>query len=39
MLNLKLEGIEPETAVEVFVEFESDTHRITQREFVKRLGW
>ena len=38
MLNPEMEGIEPETAVEVFIEFESDIHRIAQREFVKRLG-
>ena len=38
MLNPALEGIDPETAVEVFIEFESDIHRIAQREFVKRLG-
>lgn len=38
MLNPELEGIDPETAVEVFIEFESDIHRIAQRESVKRLG-
>jgi len=38
MLNPELEGIDPETAIEVFIEFESDIHRIAQREFVKRLG-
>ena len=38
MLNPELEGIDPETAVEVFIEFESDIHSIAQREFVKRLG-
>ena len=38
MPNPALEGIDPETAVEVFIEFESDIHRIAQREFVKRLG-
>jgi len=38
MLNPELEGIDSETAVEVFIEFESDIHRIAQREFVKRLG-
>jgi len=38
MLNPELEGIDPETAVEVFIEFEGDIHRIVQREFVKRLG-
>jgi len=38
MLNPALEGIDPETAVEVFIVFESDIRRIAQREFVKRLG-
>ncbi|BCA62704.1 hypothetical protein HMP09_1938 [Sphingomonas sp. HMP9] len=38
MLNPELEGIDPETAIEVFIEFESDIHRIALREFVKRLG-
>ena len=38
MLNPELEGIDPETATEVFIEFESDILRIAQREFVKRLG-
>jgi len=38
MLNPALEGVDAETAVEVFIEFESDIHRIAQREFVKRLG-
>ena len=38
MLNPELEGIDPETAVEVFIEFESDIDSIAQREFVKRLG-
>lgn len=38
MLNPELQGIDPETAVEVFIEFESDIYRIAQREFVRRLG-
>lgn len=38
LLNPELDAIDPETALEVFVEFESDIHRIAQREFVKRLG-
>lgn len=38
MLNPELPGIDPETAGEVSIEFESDIHRIAQREFVKRLG-
>ena len=38
MLNPELDGIDPETALEPFVEFEADVHRIALREFVKRLG-
>lgn len=38
LLNPELDAIDPDTAIEVFVEFESDIHRIAQREFVKRLG-
>lgn len=38
LLNPELEAIDLETALETFVEFESDIHRIAQREFVKRLG-
>lgn len=38
MLNAELDGIDPETALETFVEFETDIHRIAHREFVKRLG-
>lgn len=38
MLNPDLDGIDSETAIEVFIEFESDIHRIAQLEFVKRLG-
>lgn len=34
----ELDGIDSETALEVFLELESDIHRIAQREFVKRLG-
>ncbi len=33
MPNPALEGIEPETAVEVFIEFESDIHRVAQSEY------
>jgi hypothetical protein len=32
------ETLDRETALEVFNEFESDIHRIAQREFVRRLG-
>ena len=32
------ETLDSETDLEVFIEFESDIHRIAQREFVKRLG-
>lgn len=38
MLDPNLDGIDHATALEVFIEFESDIHRIAQREFVKRLG-
>lgn len=38
MLNPDLDVIDREMAIEVFAEFESDIHRIAQREFVKRLG-
>ncbi len=38
LLNPEFHALDPETAIEVFVEFESDIHRIAQREFVKRLG-
>ncbi len=38
LLNPELDSIDPETAVETFIEFEADIHRIAQREFVKRLG-
>lgn len=37
-LDPELEAVDPQTAIEVFTEFESDIHRIAQREFVKRLG-
>ncbi|RXD02565.1 DUF1488 family protein [Sphingomonas sp. UV9] len=33
-----LEGIDRETAIEAYVEFEPDIHRIARREFVSRLG-
>lgn len=29
---------DPDTALEAFIEFESDIHRIARLEFVKRLG-
>lgn len=38
LLNPELDGVDSETAIEVFIEFEADIHRIAQREFVKRLG-
>lgn len=38
LVNPELEAIDPETATQVFIEFESDIHRIAQREFVKRLS-
>ena len=38
LLNPDLDEIDRETAIETFLEFESDIHRIAQLEFVKRLG-
>ena len=38
LLNPEFESLDRETALETFVEFEADIHRIAQREFVKRLG-
>ncbi|MGY2733396.1 hypothetical protein [Sphingomonas sp. UYP23] len=38
MLNPELDGIDADYALEIFVEFEADIHRIALREFVKRLG-
>jgi hypothetical protein len=38
LLGPDLESIDRETAVEVFIEHESDIHRIARREFIKRLG-
>jgi hypothetical protein len=38
LLDPDREALDRETALEVFNEFESDIHRIAQREFVSRLG-
>lgn len=38
ILDPDRDTLDSETALEVFIEFESDIHRIAQREFVKRLG-
>jgi hypothetical protein len=38
LLDPDLEGVDPDTAIETFIEFEADIHRIALREFVKRLG-
>jgi hypothetical protein len=38
LLNLGLEAIDRETAIETFIEFEADIHRVAHREFVSRLG-
>jgi len=38
LLNPNLEAIDSDTAIEAYVEFESDIHRIARREFVSRLG-
>ena len=38
ILKPDLNGIDSEFALEIFLEFEADIHRIAQIEFVKRLG-
>jgi hypothetical protein len=38
LLDPDRDTLDRETALEVFIEFESDIHRIAQREFVKRLS-
>lgn len=38
LLDPEREAMDRETAIETFVEFESDIHRIALREFVSRLG-
>jgi len=38
LMNPDIDGIDFETALETFAEFETDIHRIALREFVKRLG-
>ncbi len=38
LLNPDLEAVDSETAIEIFIEFEDDIHRIARREFVSRLG-
>ncbi len=38
LLNPDFDFIDREMALEVFIEFEADIHRIAQREFVKRLS-
>lgn len=38
LLNPDLEAIDSETAIETFIEFEADIHRIARREFISRLG-
>ena len=38
LLDPECESLDRETALETFVDFEADIHRIAQREFVKRLG-
>lgn len=38
LLNPEHDAVDSETALEAFIKFESDIHRIAQREFVKRLG-
>jgi hypothetical protein len=38
LLNPSLDSLDRDTALETFIEFEADIHRIAQLEFVKRLG-
>lgn len=38
LIDPDLEGIDRDTAIETYLEFESDIHRIARREFVSRLG-
>lgn len=38
LLDPDFDVLDRDTALETFVEFESDIHRIALREFVKRLG-
>lgn len=38
LLNPELDGLDSDTAIETYIEFESDIHRIARREFVSRLG-
>lgn len=38
LVNPELDTIDSEMALEAFIEFEADIHRIAQLEFVKRLG-
>lgn len=38
LLDPDLMAIDRETAIETFIEFEADIHRIAHREFVSRLG-
>ena len=38
LVNPELDAIDSEMAMEIFIEFESDIHRIARLEFVKRLG-
>ncbi|MBM6577798.1 DUF1488 family protein [Microvirga sp. SRT01] len=38
LLDPSRDAMDRETAIETFIEFESDIHRIALREFVSRLG-
>ena len=38
LIDPDLEGIDRDTALETYLEFESAIHRIARREFVSRLG-
>lgn len=38
LANSELDGIDRDTAIDSFVEFEPDIHLLARREFVSRLG-
>ncbi|MDN4631981.1 hypothetical protein QCD71_10685 [Sphingomonas sp. PsM26] len=38
LANPELDGIDRDTAIDSFVEFEPDIHLLARREFVSRLG-
>ena len=38
LLDPDLDTLDRDTAIETFIEFEADIHRVARREFVSRLG-